>query len=206
MGILNLLKASYVGKVGQTVGAKWKNLSTIRVFTKPAYTNTPAQQTVRAGFGDVSSFSALFTDQLRSLSALSVKGMSVRNAIIRLNADMVNAGTLTESALQISRGGLPRPTGFTATAPAGLASINATWTPITGVSISDKARVVVVVVSQTANFALVGSALNSAGTLSLPGSIPASTQLHVYAYLIDYRGSSRVGSRNIYQAVMSPAS
>lgn len=42
---MNTLKGNYTGKVGQTVGSKWKNLSTERVFTKPSNPNTEAQLT-----------------------------------------------------------------------------------------------------------------------------------------------------------------
>jgi hypothetical protein len=206
MGLMNLLKANWTGKVGQTVGAKWKNKSTIRTFTKPAYTNTPAQQTIREGFGDVTSFVALFSDQIKSLSALDTKGMSVRNAIIQLNKDQVIAGSLTPATLKVSRGGLPAPTAFTPTAPAGLQTITASWTPAVGATISEKAKVVVIAVSQEKNFAAVGSALNTAGSLTINASVPASTAIDVYHYLIDYRGSSRVGSVSAHNSINSPSS
>jgi len=201
MGLLNLLKANFTGKVGQMVGAKWKNKSTIRSYTKPAYTNTPAQQTVRAGFGEVTSFVALFADQIRSLSALDTKGMSVRNAIIKLNKEMISAGSLTPDNLMVSRGGLPNVNGFTATIPTGRTEIKATWTAATGATISEKARIVVIAADQDNNFAAVGSALNSLGTLSIQATVPAGANLHVYYYLLDYRGSSRVASMSSYKSV-----
>ena len=84
MGKMNLLKANYEGKVGQTVGAKWKNVSTLRTYTKPSNPNTDAQQTVRSGFKAINEFVALFADQIRYKSALDTSGMSVRNAIVKL--------------------------------------------------------------------------------------------------------------------------
>jgi len=201
MGVLNLLKANWTGKVGQTVGAKWKNKSTIRSYTKPAYTNTPAQQIIRAGFGEVTSFVALFSDQIRSLSALDTKGMSVRNAIIKLNKDMIQAGSLSPNTLQVSRGGLPKVTGFTATIPALRTSITANWTAATGATISDKARLIVIAANSEFNFAAVGFALNSAGTVSIPCVVPTGCTPHVYFYLLDYRGSSRVASPSDYFAL-----
>lgn len=201
MGLLNLLKANWTGKVGQTVGAKWKNKSTIRSYTKPAYTNTPAQQIIRQGFGEITSFVALFADQIRSLSALDTKGMSVRNAIIKLNRDMVQAGSLDPSDLLVSRGGLPKVGGFSANIPAGRNSINATWTAATGATISDRARVVVIAADSDYNFAAVGYALNSAGTLSISATVPTGCTPHIYYYLLDYRGSSRVASPSDYFAL-----
>jgi hypothetical protein len=194
MGLLNLLKANFTGKVGQVVGAKWKNKSTIRSFTKPAYTNTPAQQVIRQGFGEITSFVALFADQIRSLSALDTKGMSVRNAIIKLNREMIHAGTLTAENLLVSRGGLPKISGFAATIPTPRNSINATWTPAHGATISEKARVVVIACDAEHNFAAVGFALNSAGSITISTPVPAGCTPHIYFYLLDYRGSSRVSS------------
>jgi len=206
MGKMNLLKANWSGKVGQTVGAKWKNISTIRSFTKPSNPNTAAQQTVRTGFKEISAFVALFADQIKSYSALNTKGQSVRNAIIQLNKVMVASGALVEASLEVSRGGLPSPGTIAVTSPAGLASIGATWTPVAGATISAKARIIVIAVDPVHNFAAVGTALNSAGTLSIAATVPASAVLHTYAYLIDYRGSSRVGSVSVYNLVNSPAS
>lgn len=43
MGKLNLLKASYQGKVGETVGQKWKDRTNICSYTKHGDAKTPAQ-------------------------------------------------------------------------------------------------------------------------------------------------------------------
>lgn len=198
MGLLNILKANWTGKVGQTVGAKWKNKSTLRSYTKPAYTNTPAQQIVRAGFGSIASFVALFADQIKSLSALNTKGMSVRNAIIRLNKEMVVTGVLEYSDLLVSRGGLPNVAGFSPTLlPAG-AGFGATWTPLVGPTISARAKVVAIFADDDANFAVVGSGLNVAGSLQVQSALPPNGSYHIYYYLLDYRGSSRVASMSSY--------
>ena len=108
MGVMNTLKGNYIGKVGQTVGAKWKNLSTERVFTKPSNPNTQAQQTVRSGFKAINAFVALFADQIRYKSALDTSGMSVRNAIVKLNKEMVANNEFDKTELVISKGGLQK--------------------------------------------------------------------------------------------------
>ena len=82
MGELNLLKGAYTGTVGKTVGAKWKNLSTVRTFTKPANPKTEAQVSVRSAFKEINSFVARFSDAIKYLSAWNTAGMSVRNAIV----------------------------------------------------------------------------------------------------------------------------
>jgi hypothetical protein len=204
MAILNLLKASFTGKVGQMVGAKWKNKNTLRAYTKPADSNTPAQQTIRAAFGEMESFLALFTDQIKSVSALDVKGMSVRNAITKLNKAQMPTGEFDPTTLKLSRGGLPAPTAVSITVPAARDKVVAEWTAAVGASITEKAKVVVVVVNKPSNFAVVGTALNTAGTLEVPATVPAGAALHAYVYLIDYRGSTRVGSQSSYFPVTAP--
>lgn len=206
MGILNFLKGTYDGKVGATVGSKWKNKGTIRTYAVPANPRTPGQQTVRAGFAEVSAFVALFADQIKRLTALDVRGMSVRNAILKLNASQISAGALDPSDLIVSRGGLPNVSGFTATVPAGLASINCSWNAAEAATLSNKAVVVVVAVDYENKRAYVGSALNTAETLSIPGPVAANAELDVYWYVLDFRGSSKVASINDYAAVTAPSS
>jgi len=205
MGILNFLKGTYSGKVGATVGSKWKNKGTVRTFAIPSNPNTPAQQNVRNGFKTLSSFVSLFSVLISRLTALDTRGMSVRNAIIKLNAEQITTDVFTPEDLIISKGGLPNVNGFAAVVPAGLAAINCTWDKATSPSVSNNAQVVVVAVDSENKTAYVGSALNSAGTLSLPGPVAASATLHVYYYLLDYRGSSKVASINRYELVTAPA-
>ena len=103
MGELNLLKGAYTGKVGKTVGAKWKNLSTVRTYTKPANPKTEAQVSVRSAFKDINSFVARFADAIKYLSAWNTAGMSVRNAIVKANKAMVDTGVFDKDTLQISK-------------------------------------------------------------------------------------------------------
>lgn len=201
MGLLNLIKGSWDGKVGEFVGAKWKNKKTLRVYSTPSNPNTAAQQTVRTGFKELSSFVALFADGIKSLTALNVRSMSVRNAIIALNKDMVTDGALTVGDLQISRGGLPSPVTFAATSTADNGTLACTWTAVTGSTITAKAKIVVVAVDKTNNIGYVGSAPNADGTFNLPVSNPSGTHFDVYAYLLDYRGSTKVASVSIYDSV-----
>ncbi len=201
MGLLNLVKGKWDGKVGQLVGSKWKDKATLRSYAVPSNPNTQKQQVTRRGFGDVSKFVALFADQIKALSPLNTRSMTVRNAILMLNKQMIADGTLTAGDLQISRGGLPSVTTFQATASVADNKITATWTEVAGSTITDKAVVVVVAVDPTNNSAYVGSALNSAGTLEIPGTFAATAKLDCYAYLLDYRGSAKVGSVSVYSQV-----
>lgn len=202
MGKLNLLKAAYYGKVGETVGAKWKDKNTVRVLTIPSNPNTQAQQTVRTGFRDISKFVALFSDQIKTVSALNTRGMSVRNAIIKMNKDMVSEGALTAADLVISRGGLPTPQGGAATGSQADGEITVPVTQITGSNVTAKARIIVVAVSQTAQQAWVQVGDNTTGDVTIATGVTGTEPFDVYIYAIDYRGSAKVGSLSRYQQVV----
>lgn len=201
MGKLNILKAAYYGKVGETVGAKWKNKNTVRVLTIPSNPNTMAQQTVRTGFKDISKFVALFADQIKTMSALNTRGMSVRNAIIKENKMMVSAGTLNAANLVISKGGLPTPQGAAATASQATGEITVPVTQITGSNVTAKAKIVVVAVSQNAQQAWVNVGDNQTGNVTITTGVTGVNPFDVYIYAIDYRGSAKVGSLSRHQEV-----
>lgn len=199
MGKMNLLKANWYGKVGQTVGAKWKNKSTIRTYTKPANPDTAAQQTVRGGFAAITAFVALFADAIRYKSALDTAGQSVRNAIIKLNKEMVAAGSLTKASLLISKGGLQKP----AVSAASLVSekVSVTFAAPTATNFTSKAKLIVVAVDATAGvvdvFEAAPNAATAAGTVNFSGA----NDVDVYAYWLDYRGSNKVASTSVYNAI-----
>lgn len=201
MGKLNILKAAYYGKVGETVGAKWKDKNTVRVLTIPSNPNTMAQQTVRTGFSEISKFVSLFADQIKTVSALNTRGMSVRNAIIKINKEMVSAGTLTAADLVISRGGLPVPQGAAATGAQADGTLTVPVTQITGTNVTQKAKIVVVAVSQSQNMAWVETKDNTAGNVTIATGIAGTQPFDVYIYAIDYRGSAKVGSLSRHQRV-----
>ena len=192
MGLLNVLQAKWDGKVGQTVGAKWKNKATIRAYAKPANPNTASQQSIREIFKDASKFIALFSDQIKTLTSLNTRSMSVRNAIIKANKDQfVVGGAFDPKTLIVNKGGLQTPEGFRYDDNTHTLS----WTPPTATNISDKAIVVCIVVSAASNIAVIETARAKAGSLSCP-STGALTDA-IYGYMIDYRGSTRVGSNSV---------
>lgn len=201
MGKLNILKAAYYGKVGETVGAKWKDKNTVRVLTVPSNPNTMAQQTVRTGFSEISKFVSLFADQIKTVSALNTRGMSVRNAIIKINKEMVSAGSLTAADLVISRGGLPVPQGAAASGAQANGELTVPVTQITGTNVTQKAKIVVVAVSQSQNMAWVETKDNTAGNVTIATGVAGTEPFDVYIYAIDYRGSAKVGSLSRYQQV-----
>lgn len=199
MGKMNLLKANWYGKVGQTVGAKWKNKSTIRTYTKPANPDTAAQQTVRGGFASITSFVALFADGIRYKSALDTAGQSVRNAIIKLNKEMVAAGSLTKADLLISKGGLQKPAVSAATLATGKVSV--TFAAPTATNFTNKAKLIVVAVDDVDGVVDVFEAAPDAATATGTVTFSSSNNVDVYAYWLDFRGSNKVASSSVYKQI-----
>lgn len=198
MGKMNTLKGNYIGKVGQTVGAKWKNLSTERVFTKPANPNTQAQQTVRSGFKAINAFVALFADQIRYKSALDTSGMSVRNAIVKLNKEMVAGNSFDKANLIISKGGLQKVAGEAATATAG--KVKVTWDAPTATNFTENAKLVAVMVQEDSGMVEVVEATADARTLESTLTFLAG-DVDIYVYFLDKRGSNKIASLSDYLTV-----
>ena len=198
MGKMNLLKANWEGKVGQTVGAKWKNKSTIRTYTKPSNPNTAAQQGVRGVFAEMTSFVAMFADQIKYLSALNTAGQSVRNAIIQANKSQIMGAAFDKTTLLISKGGLQKVAGEAASATTG--KITVTWNKPTATNFTANAKLIAVMVQPTTGLVEVAEAAADAETLA--GNMTFENgNVDVYVYYLDKRGSNKVASASDYISV-----
>lgn len=198
MGKMNLLKANWEGKVGQTVGAKWKNKSTIRTYTKPSNPNTAAQQSVRGVFAEMTSFVAMFADQIKYLSALNTAGQSVRNAIIQVNKAQIMGASFDKTTLLISKGGLQKVAGEAAQANSG--KITVTWTKPTATNFTANAKLIAVMVQPATGLVEVAEAKADAETLT--GNMTFENgNVDVYVYYLDKRGSNKVASASDYISV-----
>ena len=194
MGKMNLLKANWEGKVGETVGAKWKNKKTIRTYTKPSNPNTQAQKTVRSVFKDLTSFIALFADQIKYLTALNTAGMSVRNAIIKLNKSMIEGGTADFPNLLISKGGLQKPTGVSVLKDPSSKKVTVSWTAPTATNFTDDAKAVVVFVQPNTGLAEVVTAAVKAATAESKLAYEGMGTVSTFIYFLDKRGNAKVAS------------
>lgn len=200
MGKMNLLKANWEGKVGQTVGAKWKNRSTIRTYTKPSNPKTAAQVTVRTAFAGMTSYVALFADQIKYLSALNTSGQSVRNAIIQANKMQIQDGTFQKTTLVISKGGLQKVSG--GNAEAATKKVKVTWNNPTATNFTAKAKLVAVMVQEESGLVDVVTEAANKGTTGVTSSIDfAAGDVDVFVYFLDVRGSSKVASISDYLTV-----
>lgn len=200
MGKMNLLKGNWEGKVGETVGAKWKNKSTIRTYTKPANPNTAAQQSVRSVFAQMTSFVAMFADQIKYLSALNTAGQSVRNAIIQINKSMIADGTFNKANLLISKGGLQKVAGENA--EAATKKVKVTWNNPTATNFTADAKLIAVMVQAGSGLVDVVEAPATEGTTGVTSGIDFETgSVDVYVYFLDKRGSNKVASISDYLTV-----
>lgn len=200
MGKMNLLKGNWEGKVGETVGAKWKNKSTIRTYTKPANPNTAAQQSVRSVFAQMTSFVAMFADQIKYLSALNTAGQSVRNAIIQINKSMIADGTFNKANLLISKGGLQKVAGENA--EAATKKVKVTWNNPTATNFTADAKLIAVMVQAESGLVDVVEAPATEGTTGVTSGVDFETgSVDVYVYFLDKRGSNKVASISDYLTV-----
>ena len=192
MARVNLITGSWDGKVGQLVGAKWKDKKTLRAYAKPSNPNTADQQKTRKVFKGMSEYVALFSDSIKQLTSLNTRGMSVRNAVIQANAEQFEGTEFKPQNLIVNKGGLPKFGSFSATAEA--TKIKMTITKPTATNISDKAISVMVFVDAEKKAALVKTALLVDGTTEIDYTLESTKTGYVYGWIIDYRGSTRVGS------------
>lgn len=201
MGKMNLLKGNWEGKVGQTVGAKWKNKSTIRTYTKPSNPKTAAQMSVRSAFAQMTAYVALFADQIKYLSALNTSGQSVRNAIIQANKMQISDGTFDKATLMVSKGGLQKVTNEQANASAG--KITVTWDKPTATNFTKDAKLIAICVQESSGLVEVLEAeAKPAGSATVSGNITFTNgDVDVFVYFLDKRGSNKVASLSDYLTV-----
>ena len=201
MGKMNLLKGNWEGKVGQTVGAKWKNKSTIRTYTKPSNPKTAAQMSVRSAFASMTAYVALFADQIKYLSALNTSGQSVRNAIIQANKMQISDGTFNKSTLMVSKGGLQKVTNEQATEAAG--KITVTWDKPTATNFTKDAKLVAICIQESSGLVEVLEAeAKPVGNATVSGNITfVAGNVDIYVYFLDKRGSNKVASLSDYLTV-----
>lgn len=201
MGKLKLIQGYWSGKVGEFTGAKWKSRKTVRAYAVPADPKTAAQQEVRTTFGEMNSFVALFADQIKYKSALDTKAQSVRNAIVKLNKDQIEMNSFDPTALEISKGGLQKPMGFTVSLDASGNTLKAAWTKPTATNFSEKAVAIIVAVDSENQVVDVVEAKFDDESANGTVAFDAAAKPQCYMYYLDYRGSNKVASLSVASAV-----
>lgn len=199
---MNLLKANWEGKVGQTVGAKWKDKSTIRVLTKPSNPQTQAQTAHRNYFSNLSKTLASVGAQMKQWSMIDTSKMSWRNQIMHINADLVAEMNEDLQQFIFSKGRLPLLAGLTSSTALPATSIAVTWTPPTVGTITQTTRAVIFVMPDYFEGAQGNGAIanfvpaTGSGTITLPA--PLDTGVYLVGYLYDpYPTRKAAGPSNV---------
>ena len=146
----------------------------------------------------MTSFVAMFADQIKYLSALNTAGQSVRNAIIQANKSQIMGASFNKQTLLISKGGLQKVAGEAAQANTG--KITVTWTKPTATNFTASAKLIAVMVQPATGLVEVAEAAADAETLT--GNMTFENgSVDVYVYYLDKRGSNKVASASDYISV-----
>lgn len=204
MGKLNLLKGLYRGKVGLTVGQKWKDKNVLKVYVIPEDPRTEAQVKIRQTFAKMTSFLALVTDQMKYLSSMNPKGMTIRNALIKYNKQQIIDDSWDPQTLLLNKGGMPKPTVASAVLNTTDKKIKVTFSVTDSTVYTDKCKVVTAVVSKKQDMGTVASVEAfsnfAAGTKNTELEVPWSgttDETYAYTWIFDKHGSSKVGSISV---------
>jgi hypothetical protein len=107
---LNWLEGTYTGRLGASVGSKWKSLNTVRTYTKGAKSNTEGQRAVRDLTGFLAPFLANFAQAIKPYTAYELSKMSYPNHVMRESKALYADETLDPVADCVySKGSLLRP-------------------------------------------------------------------------------------------------
>lgn len=199
MAVMNLLKANWIGKMGNTVGSKWKDKSVIKTYTIPTYTDTPAQQKVRRCFKDLSKALSMITLQLKPYSALDTRSMSLRNAIIKLNKDLFQQNAFEYDEILLSKGGLPNVANVVITIAQDRKKVSMTWDVNKSAIISDKAKMIIVIArpgEEGIDEVVVSNESYKKGKADITIDIDTVSEYIAWVYILDYRGSAKTASKS----------
>lgn len=199
MGKLNFIKGRYTGKMGSTSGAKWKDKNVIRTFSKPTDPDTEKQRLVRTGFGDLAKFTSYFADELKYLTALDTKSMTLRNMLIKINKENIKTGTFDPETFLVSKGGLQRPQVSNPTVSQG--KITATFTPPTATNFTSTALLVALFVDPENQIANVKTVGYKAGTVESDPLYTEAGDVYCYFYFFDKKKTSKTASLSVEKTV-----
>jgi hypothetical protein len=180
MALLNFVRGSISGRVGQFVGSSWKGKDYIKTYTPPSNPNTSNQKAIRTVFQHVTAIaSALNRSVLKPYTFPRPQHMTVLNRMMQINQAIFADKVWDVTLLKIFEGPLYNP-GITSAVLADN-TLTVTWDDSHGAP-TDVAAVVVHSEESDLTFALVTT--RSAGSsgawdiLELGATDPAKT--HVF--------------------------
>lgn len=107
MAELNLLQGKYDGKLGQTVGAKWKNKATVRSYTKAKDPKTAEQLNNRSRWNQLLNVYRVVKPHIEKYVPLDTSKFNLWCAFQNMNANFMNHATQkTYRNILIAKGNL----------------------------------------------------------------------------------------------------
>lgn len=97
----NFLAGGYYGKLGATVGQRWKNIRTIRTYVIPQNPRTPEQQANRNVFGRAVPFAQLGMQLNKASPAWDISGNTEWAQRMSVARNLVNAGNSDVACIPI---------------------------------------------------------------------------------------------------------
>ena len=92
MAIQNFLSGGYYGKLGATVGQRWKNKRTIRTYVVPANPRTPTQQANRNKFANAVTFAQMGMQMNYYCTLFEDENFTKWNYRMKVARELKNAG------------------------------------------------------------------------------------------------------------------
>lgn len=92
MAIQNFLSGGYYGKLGATVGQRWKNKRTIRTYVVPTNPRTPTQQANRGKFADAVTFAQMGMQMNYYCTLFENPNFTKWNYRMKIARELKNAG------------------------------------------------------------------------------------------------------------------
>ena len=92
MAIQNFLSGGYYGKLGATVGQRWKNKRTIRTYVIPKNPRTPTQQANRGKFADAVTFAQMGLQMNYYCTLFEAPNFTKWNYRMKTARELKNAG------------------------------------------------------------------------------------------------------------------
>lgn len=116
MAELNLLQGKYDGKLGQTVGAKWKNKATVRSYTKAKDPKTAEQLNNRSRWNQMLNVYRVVKPHIEKYVPLDTSKFNLWCAFQNMNANFMNHATQkTYRNILIAKGNLATMPDYTVT-------------------------------------------------------------------------------------------
>jgi hypothetical protein len=185
---INWIKGELRGKLGEIVGSSWKGKGYVKTYTKPRNPNTPAQQSTRYLFQNLSRIGKAIYKSLELYTRPTPHGMTAYNNLLKLNKPLFEKEGVKWNPLELTilSGDLTAAAITIATFDSTTFEAAITWDGTLG-DATDKAFIVIYD-NESKKTVYTTEIARSAGTCAIDDTIFANTSFYsdLYAYLAFY--------------------